>query len=159
MKGVIFAVVLLIFLTGCVEKEIVEVKETPSEIMPTPGTELPEPLEPSETEEAEEEVLEEEEPKEEAEIHEEPETHVDKKIAYVWINRGGFDPSELNITKGTKVIWINNNSVGHIFKQIGKGFRSPIIKVGDIFEHTFNESEVFRYADINFGTKGKIVIE
>tara|TARA_Y100000310_G_scaffold343799_1_gene453098 strand:+ start:10533 stop:11015 length:483 start_codon:yes stop_codon:yes gene_type:complete len=160
MRRLIILVCVLVIFIGCAVEEPAEVKETPSEITPSPGTELPEPLEPTETEE---EIMEEEEPEEEPEEKEETSGELEagggKKIAYIWIKREEYDPAELNITKGTKVVWINDNSVAHIFKQIGKGFRSPIIKVGETFEHTFNESEVFRYADLSFGMKGTINIE
>ncbi|MDP7141179.1 MAG: hypothetical protein QF362_04225 [Candidatus Woesearchaeota archaeon] len=147
---ILIIVVLLIILTGCVEKDIVDIiKETPSETET-----VKEEIEEVKVEEKPE--VQEPEPVEEVE---EIEMSEDKKTDYIWINRDDFEPSELNITKGTKVIWINDDNIGRIFKQIGKGFRSPIIDAGETFEHTFNESEVFRYADLNFGTKGRIIVE
>jgi len=160
LKRIIFVVVLLMLLTSCAKEEIVDIKEIPSEIKPAPETELPEPLEPSESEEetAEEEEVE-EEPEEEAETLEEPETDEDKKVVYIEIMKYEFVPSELTIEKGTTVIWENVDDTAHIFKQVGTGFRSPIIKDGETFEHTFNESEVFSYTEFNFGARGKIVVE
>ena len=152
LKKVVLFIVLLMALTGCVKEEITPKEEIPSEIKPAPGKELPEPLE-----EIKEGIIEEVEKPEEEVVEEAPKEE-EEKVVYIKIKKFEFVPSELTIKKGTRVIWNNVDDKAHIFKQVGKGFRSPIIKAGETFEHTFNETEVFKYTEFNYGQRGKIII-
>lgn len=77
----------------------------------------------------------------------------------VLIPNGNFDvaqtgfyiPLNLEVTTGTAVTWINDDSVPHTIQSLDeKGaiiglFNSAPLKTGEIFEHTFDESGVYNY--------------
>ncbi len=66
-------------------------------------------------------------------------------------NRGFYLPLNLDVHKGTVVTWINDDNLGHtIQSQDGKGFviplfNSDVLKTGEEFTHTFDESGVYPY--------------
>ena len=66
-------------------------------------------------------------------------------------NTGFYIPLNLEITTGTTVIWVNDDSVPHtIQSQDEKGaiiglFNSAPLMTGETFEHMFDESGVFSY--------------
>ncbi len=67
------------------------------------------------------------------------------------VNTGFYIPLNLEITKGTNVVWINDDTVGHtIQSQDDEGnviglFNSAILKTGDKFEFKFNEEGSYNY--------------
>lgn len=79
--------------------------------------------------------------------------------AQVIIPNGNFDvsgsgfymPLNLEISKNTKVIWVNDDSVPHNIQsqdELGNVtdlFNSPPLNTGDRFEYTFEESGVYNY--------------
>ena len=79
--------------------------------------------------------------------------------AEIFIPNGNFDvtgagfysPLNLEIPTGTKVTWINDDSVPHNIQSIGESgkviqlFNSPPLNTGDKFEFTFEESGVYNY--------------
>ena len=79
--------------------------------------------------------------------------------AQVIIPNGNFDvsgsgfymPLNLEISKNTKVIWVNDDSVPHNIQsqdELGNVtdlFNSPPLNTGDRFEYTFGESGVYNY--------------
>jgi plastocyanin len=62
-----------------------------------------------------------------------------------------FDPSELEVTKGTTVTWTNEESVGHDVTKTGGpgpdfGSGDPGgMQQGDTFEHTFDVAGTIEY--------------
>ena len=66
-------------------------------------------------------------------------------------NTGFYIPLNLEVTTGTTVIWVNDDSVPHtIQSQDEKGaiiglFNSAPLMTGETFEHMFDESGVFSY--------------
>ena len=62
-----------------------------------------------------------------------------------------YSPSSLTITGGTKVSWINNDSVPHtVTEEVPGGssaskFDSGIFGPGQIFEHTFSQAGTVKY--------------
>ena len=66
-------------------------------------------------------------------------------------NTGFYIPLNLEVTTGTTVIWVNDDSVPHtIQSQDEQGaiiglFNSAPLMTGETFEHTFDESGVFSY--------------
>ena len=66
-------------------------------------------------------------------------------------NTGFYIPLNLEVSTGTTVIWVNDDSVPHtIQSQDEKGaiiglFNSAPLMTGETFEHTFNESGVYSY--------------
>ena len=79
--------------------------------------------------------------------------------AMVIIPNGNFDvsssgfylPLNLEITKNTKVVWVNEDSVPHNiqsqdeFGKVSDMFNSPPLNTGDRFEYTFDEAGAFNY--------------
>lgn len=79
--------------------------------------------------------------------------------AYVFIpngnskmgNAGFFTPLHLEIQKGTTVVWINDDTVGHtVQSQDGQGnvisrFNSDVLKTGDRFAYKFDEDGIYYY--------------
>lgn len=174
LKKIILFAVLLITLTGCAKQEIIPFEEPSSEINPAPDAEILGPFPEKNpdvikeldkfTERIPDEGLKEEqavmaeEPKSEPKPVEEPAAE-SKDTIFIEIKEFEFVPSTLTIKKGTTVVWNNVDDDAHIFKQVGKSFISPVIKSGETFEHIFNEKEVVKYTDLNYGTRGEIVVE
>ena len=79
--------------------------------------------------------------------------------AMVIIPNGNFDvsssgfylPLNLEITKNTKVVWVNEDSVPHNiqsqdeFGKVSDMFNSPPMNTGDRFEYTFDEAGAYNY--------------
>jgi plastocyanin len=66
-------------------------------------------------------------------------------------NAGSYIPLSLEIQKGTTVIWLNDDNVGHtVQSQDGHGnvipkFNSNILKTGERFAYKFDESGTHHY--------------
>ncbi|NDB63529.1 MAG: hypothetical protein EB170_06640 [Nitrosopumilaceae archaeon] len=66
-------------------------------------------------------------------------------------NVGFYIPLNLEVTKGTTVVWINDDNIQHtIQSQDEKGnviplFNSDALKTGERFSHKFNEDGVYHY--------------
>jgi plastocyanin len=66
-------------------------------------------------------------------------------------NAGFYLPLNLEISVGTTVTWVNNDSVPHnIQSQDDSGkvidiFNSPPMNTGDRFEHIFEEEGIYKY--------------
>ena len=64
---------------------------------------------------------------------------------------GFYIPLNLEITIGTNVEWINDDSVPHTIQSLDKKgaiiglFNSAPLKTSETFEHTFDESGVYNY--------------
>jgi amicyanin len=72
-----------------------------------------------------------------------------------------FDPAELKIKTGDKVVWTNKDSVPHnLISNAGNEIISPTIPVGGTYSHTFNTAGEYDYlCEIHTGMKGKIIVE
>jgi len=80
-------------------------------------------------------------------------------ISSVLIPNGNYDvsgtsfyiPLNLEVTRGTNVIWVNDDSVPHtVQSQNDKGeiiglFNSAPLQTGETFEYTFDEAGVYNY--------------
>lgn len=68
-------------------------------------------------------------------------------------NTGFFTPPDLEIIRGTTVIWENHDNIGHtVQSQDGKGnviglFNSPVLKSGETFSYKFDKPGVYYYLD------------
>jgi len=66
-------------------------------------------------------------------------------------NVGFYIPLNLEVTKGTTVVWLNDDVVGHtIQSQDGEGnviglFNSDVLQTGERFPHTFEAEGVYNY--------------
>lgn len=66
-------------------------------------------------------------------------------------NAGSYIPLSLEVQRGTTVIWLNDDNVGHtVQSQDGEGnvipkFNSNILKTGERFAYKFEESGDYHY--------------
>ncbi len=67
------------------------------------------------------------------------------------VNTGFYLPLNLEITKGTNVVWINDDTVAHTIQSQDEGgnviglFNSDILKTGETFEFKFEEEGSYNY--------------
>ena len=79
-------------------------------------------------------------------------------IVTVSIKDFKFNPAVITITKGTKVIWVNEDSAPHTATSEGS-FDSGILSKGQSFSHIFNEAGTFDYkCSIHPSMKGKVTV-
>lgn len=72
-----------------------------------------------------------------------------------------FNPSQITITSGTKVIWTNNDSTAHtITSDDGKFTSSGQIQPGQTYEFTFSTPGTFAYhCSIHTTMKAQVIVE
>jgi len=79
------------------------------------------------------------------------------------LGKGGFDPAELTVKKGTLVVFMNNDPKSKdalLTFQVGRKFiNSDIIKPGEKYEQLFDEEGTYEYWTIGYGVKGKVIVE
>jgi plastocyanin len=63
----------------------------------------------------------------------------------VSITKFVFDPKEITITPGAKVIWTNRDETPHTVTSNDKSFASKGLDTDDKFEHTFSSEGDFIY--------------
>ena len=79
----------------------------------------------------------------------------------------GFNPSELTISKGTIVKWINNDTTMHTVTsgkpnsdKIGLAFDSSYLNAGESYLHKFNKKGTYDYYCTMYPfMKGKIIVK
>ena len=82
----------------------------------------------------------------------------------IMIERGRFEPSSINISKGEAVLWKNNDlkssiHIVMIYREEG-GVIGPHMELGDEYKYTFNERGEFIYIDLIFKEmRGKVIVE
>jgi len=78
------------------------------------------------------------------------------------LGKGGFEPDELAVSEGSTLTWFNDDErsiVLSIFKD-GKFYQnSGLIKAGERFELTLNETGSYEYWATAYGVKAKITVE
>jgi len=67
------------------------------------------------------------------------------KSALVSIQNFTFTPSNLRITKGTKVIWKNDDAAPHLIASDGKFPESATLEQGQSYSFTFTDAGTFPY--------------
>ena len=69
----------------------------------------------------------------------------DESIAAISIGNTntGFVPSTITIKRGATVTWTNQDSATH--RVVGSGFESPVLKYGETYQRTFNQTGSFEY--------------
>jgi plastocyanin len=79
------------------------------------------------------------------------------------INNIKYDPSELNISIGTTVYWVNKDESRNYQvydKSSPRLFHSPQIMTGKSFNYTFNEPGIYQFNDAIFTfMNGVIIVE
>jgi len=56
-----------------------------------------------------------------------------------------YNPAQINVSKGTTVIWTNNDSDAHTVTSDDMVFDSGALSMGATFEWTFNQTGTFKY--------------
>lgn len=76
------------------------------------------------------------------------------------IRNFSFNPATLNIKTGTKVTWVNNDSVSHtVTSDSGSLLNSPTLSPGQSFSFTFNNAGTINYhCSIHPMIKGDVVV-
>lgn len=70
-----------------------------------------------------------------------------------------FDPSSLEVTVGTTVVWTNNEDIPHTVTATDESFRSETLQLGDTFSHTFSEAGEFDYfCEVHPNMDAKIIV-
>jgi plastocyanin len=73
------------------------------------------------------------------------------------IQNFAFSPSSVTVAKGTRVTWINNDSVPHQIK--GDSFDSPSLAQGESWYYVSNQAGTFNYyCSIHPSMKGSVTI-
>lgn len=77
------------------------------------------------------------------------------------IKNFAFSPQTINVKLGTKITWINNDSVPHtITSDSDNILNSPTISPGELFSFTFDNIGITNYhCNIHKTMKGTIVVE
>lgn len=71
-----------------------------------------------------------------------------------------FQPAEIRIKAGTKIIWKNEDKVRHNAASDSGGFRGPLLAKGETYEYVFNKKGEFDYAcDPHPWMKGRVIVE
>ncbi|MGO9447024.1 MAG: cupredoxin family copper-binding protein [Thiobacillaceae bacterium] len=63
----------------------------------------------------------------------------------VEITKFSFQPREITVAPGTKIIWTNHDEVPHTVTSADKSFASMALDTDDRFEHTFMREGDFQY--------------
>ncbi len=83
---------------------------------------------------------------------------VNKQSNTITIQNFSFSPDTLTVKQGTKVTWLNNDSVTHTIKS--DTFNSSNLNQGDKFEFTFDNKGSFDYScGIHPSMRGKVIVE
>ena len=78
----------------------------------------------------------------------------------VLISNFSFQPKEIRIKAGTKVVWTNDDSVQHTVTGAGGIFDSQRLAKGQKYEFIFNDKGTFSYYCIPHPSMtGKIIVE
>jgi len=86
-------------------------------------------------------------------IASEPETHI------IEIKQMKFEPAELKVHSGDKVMWINHDILVHdVTQQPEKKWSSGPLEVGASWGMTFTETSDY-YCSIHVVMKGKVIVE
>ena len=72
----------------------------------------------------------------------------------------GFSPQEVLINEQDTIIWKNSRDSAAViwFPSQKAAFTSPVIFSGKTFSHTFLNAGTYKYADLNTGAKGSIIV-
>jgi len=75
----------------------------------------------------------------------------------IHIKNFAFEPSEVTVPSGAKVVWVNDDGAQHIIKAAG--FESAALSNGAAYEHVFSEPGDYPYScGIHPSMQGKITV-
>ena len=64
----------------------------------------------------------------------------------VVIKKFAFEPKEITVAPGTRIVWTNRDDTPHSVNSTDKSFASKGLDTGDTYEHTFASEGNFSYA-------------
>jgi plastocyanin len=80
--------------------------------------------------------------------------------AQIKIDNFTFGPTNLTVTSGTTVTWINNDDVPHTVVSEDKVFRSKALDTDDKFSYTFTKPGTYNYfCSVHPKMTAKIVVK
>ena len=72
----------------------------------------------------------------------------------------GFEPAELTVSVGAKVVWENKAKVSLLVQEKSRLFVSKKIVTGDKYDFTFTKAGTYEYTNIlKASQKGKVVVK
>lgn len=81
------------------------------------------------------------------------------KVHTVEIKQMKFDPAEIKVRRGDKVVWINHDILVHdITEETSKAWTSSALPVGASWSMTVTKSSAY-YCSIHVVMKGKVIVE
>jgi amicyanin len=81
-------------------------------------------------------------------------------VATVGMDHSTFTPSEITVTPGTTVTWVNNEAMPHTVVDSNKGFRSKTLAKDARFSFTFTTAGDYDYVcSIHPNMKGKVIVK
>jgi plastocyanin len=66
--------------------------------------------------------------------------------AAVTITKFTFEPKEITVAPGTRIVWTNRDDTPHSVNSTDKSFASKGLDTGDTYDHTFASEGNFSYA-------------
>jgi len=78
-------------------------------------------------------------------------------IFTIHIKDFAFEPSEVTVPNGAKVVWVNDDTVAHSING-GAAFTSPMIPGGGTYEHVFSEGTYSYVCGAHPTMHGKIIV-
>ena len=78
----------------------------------------------------------------------------------VHIDNFTFNPAEITVKPGTKVVWENGDDIPHVVVEDNAKFRSPALDSGEKFSLAFTEpGEINYFCALHPHMKGKVVVK
>lgn len=78
----------------------------------------------------------------------------------VTVHDDTFDPEAIDVARGGTVIWTVTSAQAYLIEADDGSFRSPVLRIGDQFAHTFDTAAVITYTDLVRGTAtGTITVD
>ncbi|HZX44293.1 MAG TPA: hypothetical protein VFF28_01280 [Candidatus Nanoarchaeia archaeon] len=159
-KKFIVLTIILLIIYGCSTDKTIPVVSKPSVQQDSPGTKLPI----IEESDAVKPVASNPTAQKPAENKSAPK---DTKTFTVTIQELKLSPQDLTINKGDTVIWKHEDrwetDTKHYLTAHSNEFRSPVMKYGETFSHTFNTPGIYTYIDPIHKDRdllyGKIIVE
>jgi len=77
------------------------------------------------------------------------------------ITNSTYAPTQLRVSKGTTVTWVNDSSEPHtvVLNGVGQTFRSDPIDVGKSYEFTFSKPGIYKYfSEANRQMSGTVIV-
>lgn len=81
----------------------------------------------------------------------------------IWLEYKAYNPSQLVVTAGTTVTFINKDNASHTVTSTNNTFDSGTVKSGNNFTYTFNDKGTFyfycNYHSTNSAEQGAILVK